>query len=1658
MILVNKIELTAHTKAVKLGESISDVKHTTFPNNADNPCVKWFSSNPGIAAVNEETGLVIGNSVGNAIIYAKACDGSGTVASYYLSVGCEQKTGKEETKANSASANIVQDPIDLSTGAHIMKNTLMSLFGGQGLKLIAQYASNKLEEGALGIGWYHNFEKRVVILEDTTPNDNINQNAIIVYSNPSTYTTYTLFSDYESTYKCTMPGKKNTVLRVNAASEFPCIIEYYGKDTEYYNANGSLAKIVNHQGFETVIEYIDNLIIVTDTLTSKKFFMEKNEEGKIVRVYDDVNREVILAYTNNYLTAITDVNGNTLTFTYDQKGRIISGTDAHGVCYFTDSYDDSGRVEVQKDAIATSRVSEFTYDGNVHTVTDRNGKVQANEYDSNGLLVKTTNANGHIKTYAYDSEFNMISETDENGNERRIEYNAYGQPIKITDKNGNETEITYDTNGNVTNIQYPAVNGVVPEERFIYNLRNQVIKHTNIRGTTTTYTYDDNGLPATRKVGDKSPEKYVYSNGFLATKIDSLGNVTRYTYNLIGQMARVKDANGNETKYEYDNMGNLLHMTDANDRIIDYEYDKNYQKVFVSDFKGNETTYSYNGNMKNTAVHFADDTSISYEYDGEDRLVKIIDQAGNIVMNEYDNVGRIISKTLQDGSITRYEYNAIGNVIKETNSKGSSTIKTYDPMGNVLTVMDGAGNVTKYEYNSQSKVIKVENAVGGITTFAYSVAGDLLSETDALGNKKEYTYDSFGNRLTFKDAKGNITRYTYDANNNMTSLVNALGETTEYVYNALNQLVEVKDAKNNVIRYGYDALGRRTTITDAKNNVFTTFYDSNGNVIKTTDAKGNIISEKTYDSMNRPATVVDSTGKTTYYTYNAIGKIASITDPTNRVTEFEYGLRGENIAVVDALNGRSSATYDSLGNKLQIAGPRGGVTNYTYDNMGRLTSESTVSGGEINYSYNALNLKSELTNARGQSKQFTYDAKGRIVECNTPEGLIAYTYDANDNVLTVTDANGTVTREYDALNRMTKLTDTFSNVIQYEYDEVGNLSSLVYPDNSVVTYEYDVNHNLIKVTDWSNRVTTYTYDENNRVVSISKPDGSITTTTYDNKQRIVSTVAKTPADEVIFGFEYEYDDLGRVVEEKVLAYSTKMCYTYDSLDRVIKREIRSLDNDLISEENFEYDAAGNIVGDSSDTSLAYDFNNRLIEFANASTYDDTEGTIVHYDADGNMLSYGSNSFTYDSSNRLISANEHTYTYTASNVRIKDLCEDKETIYTYNTNCKLSKLLTKTTNNVVTKYVYGRGLIGEEVNAAFKTYHFDFRGSTIAITDESCIVRDTFVYDTYGKIISRTGSDDVIFAYNGRDGVITEPNGLVYMRARYYSPTLKRFINADILEGDISNAITINRFAYANGNPVSNVDPLGLSADSRDTGVNTDINYIQAVLVSRTDDAGLKVVGHTQLYFLGDDGKWYCTEFTTSGGDSLKEMKGNASIYWYVKTPPVYDVTSRTFKDVAGSNYVVLNGNFNECVKRVDKYLSGEYDFGKYNFLFNNCSDYTDEILDVADVDGLFSQIMIGGDSIISVPAIRELETSLWKYIDSGIEYISSGLMKSGEYMGGDSTFIGQTLITVGDFIDRGTNFVGDVGGSIVSGIVNTGKTIANGIVDGVKTVWSWITS
>ncbi len=110
---------------------------------------------------------------------------------------------------------------------------------------------------------------------------------------------------------------------------------------------------------------------------------------------------------------------------------------------------------------------------------------------------------------------------------------------------------------------------------------------------------------------------------------------------------------------------------------------------------------------------------------------------------------------------------------------------------------------------------------------------------------------------------------------------------------------------------------------------------------------------------------------------------------------------------------------------------------------------------------------------------------------------------------------------------------------------------------------------------------------------------------------------------------------------------------------------------------------------------------------------------------------------------------------------------------------------------------------------YATYHYDNRGSTVAIANGQGTVTDTFTYGPYGEQCGRTGKTRTPFLYNGRYGVETDNNGLYYMRARYYNPDIKRFINQDVIQGSLDNAITLNHFAYANGNPISYLDPFGL---------------------------------------------------------------------------------------------------------------------------------------------------------------------------------------------------------------------------------------------------------
>ena len=92
---------------------------------------------------------------------------------------------------------------------------------------------------------------------------------------------------------------------------------------------------------------------------------------------------------------------------------------------------------------------------------------------------------------------------------------------------------------------------------------------------------------------------------------------------------------------------------------------------------------------------------------------------------------------------------------------------------------------------------------------------------------------------------------------------------------------------------------------------------------------------------------------------------------------------------------------------------------------------------------------------------------------------------------------------------------------------------------------------------------------------------------------------------------------------------------------------------------------------------------------------------------------------------------------------------------------------------------------------------------MALTDSGGGVQTEYGYSPYGitRASSSAGND---FRYTGRE---FEAEDLNYHRARYYDPTLGRWLREDPIEFNGEDA---NIYAYVGGNPISYFDPTGLA--------------------------------------------------------------------------------------------------------------------------------------------------------------------------------------------------------------------------------------------------------
>jgi RHS repeat-associated protein len=117
-------------------------------------------------------------------------------------------------------------------------------------------------------------------------------------------------------------------------------------------------------------------------------------------------------------------------------------------------------------------------------------------------------------------------------------------------------------------------------------------------------------------------------------------------------------------------------------------------------------------------------------------------------------------------------------------------------------------------------------------------------------------------------------------------------------------------------------------------------------------------------------------------------------------------------------------------------------------------------------------------------------------------------------------------------------------------------------------------------------------------------------------------------------------------------------------------------------------------------------------------------------------------------------------------------------------------------------LYGN-LLSQHRNGVTSYFHYDGRGDTVALTDDSGDVTDTKEYDAWGNVIASTGSTVTRYTFGGRNGYQTNTN-TIYVRARSYFPRVARWLSIDPMlfaDGE-------NYFLYVKNGPLTASDPTG----------------------------------------------------------------------------------------------------------------------------------------------------------------------------------------------------------------------------------------------------------
>ena len=299
---------------------------------------------------------------------------------------------------------------------------------------------------------------------------------------------------------------------------------------------------------------------------------------------------------------------------------------------------------------------------------------------------------------------------------------------------------------------------------------------------------------------------------------------------------------------------------------------------------------------------------------------------------------------------------------------------------------------------------------------------------------------------------------------------------------------------------------------------------------------------------------------------------------------------------------------------------------------------------------------------------------------------------------------------------------------------------------------------------------------------------------------------------------YTYDDVGNILTATRNGVTTS--YVYDNLGQLTRVNDPS-DTTSGTTWVYDYDRGGNIL---SKKRYAYTTGSLGTVLQTISyTYGDSNwkdkmtaynGTGISYDAIGNPIYDGTWTYTWKAGKQLASVSKSgttvNYTYNASDERIGKTVNGVQTNY-FTHNGKIMHMICGS-NTLHFKYDATAKPAIVEFNGENYAYIYNLQNDVIALVDKNGSLVVRYVYDAWGKMLSKSGSMasslGAIQPFRYRGYVFDEETELYYLGSRYYNPTWQRFLGIDYIVATVGNAIGNNLFCYCLNNPVCAYDPDG----------------------------------------------------------------------------------------------------------------------------------------------------------------------------------------------------------------------------------------------------------